>query len=65
MNQPTHLFILTDYIIIVTQLTLVIVRCLTEWTATNQQGTFDQTSISEGIGGVTIGPDQTECIGIG
>lgn len=37
----------------------VIVRCLTEWTATNQQGTFDQTSISEGIGGVTIGPDQT------
>lgn len=30
----------------------VIVRCLTNWTATNQQGTMDQTSISEGIGGV-------------
>jgi hypothetical protein len=29
-----------------------IVRSLTEWTSTNQHGTFDQTSISEGIGGI-------------
>lgn len=29
-----------------------IVRNLTEWTATNQTGTIDQTSIAEGIGGV-------------
>lgn len=31
----------------------VLVRALTEWTATNQQGIMDQTSISEGIGGYT------------
>lgn len=37
----------------------VIVRSLTEWTATNGQGTFDQTSIAEGIGGVTIDTDST------
>jgi hypothetical protein len=37
----------------------VIVRCLTEWTCTNQQGTFDQTSIAEGIGGVTFASDGT------
>jgi len=29
-----------------------VVRNLTEWTSTNQQGTFDQVSISEGIGGI-------------
>lgn len=32
-----------------------IVRMLTEWTSTNQQGTFDQTSIAQGSGGCTIG----------
>ena len=31
-----------------------IVRALTEWTATNQQGTLDQTSVSEGIGGYVL-----------
>lgn len=30
-------------------------RALTEWTGTNQQNTFDQTSINEGIGGVVQG----------
>ena len=33
----------------------VIVRALTEWTGTNPTGTFDQTSINEGIGGVVFG----------
>lgn len=33
----------------------VVVRALTEWTGTNQQGTFDQTSINEGIGGTSLG----------
>ena len=33
----------------------VIVRNLTEWTCTNQSGTMDQTSVSEGIGGCTMG----------
>lgn len=33
----------------------VITRALTEWTSTNQNGTMDQTSISEGIGGYTFG----------
>lgn len=33
----------------------VIVRGLTEWTCTNQSGTMDQTSVTDGIGGVTIG----------
>lgn len=37
----------------------VIVRSLTEWTATNQHMTMDQTSIAEGIGGVTIAADST------
>lgn len=35
----------------------VIVRALTEWTGTNQQGTFDQTSITDGIGGVAAGTE--------
>ena len=35
----------------------VIVRCLTEWTSTSQQGTMDQTSITEGIGGIVWGTD--------
>lgn len=35
----------------------VIVRALTEWTATNQNNTIDQTSIAEGIGGITWGAD--------
>ena len=33
----------------------VIVRALTEWTATNQINSMDQTSISEGIGGAILG----------
>ena len=33
----------------------VIVRALTEWTATNQTLTMDQTSVCEGIGGSVIG----------
>jgi hypothetical protein len=33
----------------------VIMRQLTEWTGTNQIGVMDQTSINEGIGGVTFG----------
>lgn len=33
----------------------VIVRALTEWTGTTQIGTMDQTSISDGIGGVVYG----------
>jgi hypothetical protein len=33
----------------------VVVRALTEWTGTNQQGTYDQTSINEGIGGTAWG----------
>jgi len=37
----------------------VIVRSLTEWTATNQHMTMDQTSIAEGIGGVTMSADPT------
>lgn len=31
------------------------VRALTEWSSTNQNGIMDQTSIAEGIGGVTMG----------
>lgn len=34
-----------------------VVRCLTEWTGTNQNGTMDQCSIAEGIGGYTWGND--------
>lgn len=34
-----------------------IVRCLTEWTATNVQGILDQTSIAEGIGGYVLDSD--------
>lgn len=35
----------------------VIVRGLTEWTATNQTGTMDQTSVAEGVGGYVFGCD--------
>lgn len=35
----------------------VIVRCLTEWTGTNQTFTMDQNSIAQGIGGVIFGFD--------
>lgn len=35
----------------------VIVRCLTEWTGTNQTYTMDQNSIANGIGGVMYGFD--------
>lgn len=34
-----------------------IVRSLTEWTATNQNGIMDQTSIKEGIGGYVVDTD--------
>ena len=43
----------------------VIVRCLTEWTGTNQNGTMDQSSISEGIGGYTWGNDSSVVSGTG
>lgn len=33
------------------------VRCLTEWTSTNQVGTMDQTAISDGLGGITYGAE--------
>jgi len=35
----------------------VIVRSLTEWTATNQHLSMDQTSIAEGIGGIVVDAD--------
>jgi len=34
-----------------------VVRALTEWTATDQSGTLDQTAIAEGIGGYSFGMD--------
>lgn len=37
----------------------VIVRQLTEWTSSNNQGVMDQTSIAEGIGGTCIAGDGT------
>lgn len=37
----------------------VIVRALTEWTATDQHMTMDQTSIAEGIGGVVMATDSS------
>jgi len=42
----------------------VIVRSLTEWTSTNQTGTMDQTSIAEGIGGVTFGKANNAAYGL-
>lgn len=42
----------------------VIVRALTEWTATNQHMTMDQTSIAEGIGGVTVASDGSTYFGV-
>ena len=33
----------------------VLVRALTEWTATNQMGSLDNTSIADGVGGYTYG----------
>ncbi len=42
----------------------VIVRSLTEWTATNQHMTMDQTSIAEGIGGVVVAPDGVGAFGL-
>lgn len=37
----------------------VVVRMLSEWTATEQTGTVDQTSVAEGIGGCVVGRDGT------
>jgi len=37
----------------------VIVRQLTEWTSSNNQGVMDQTSIAEGIGGTCLAGDGT------
>jgi hypothetical protein len=42
-----------------------IVRMLTEWTGTTQIGTLDQTSISEGIGGVVYGCEADAAQGSG
>jgi len=39
------------------------VRALTEWTGTTQQGSFDQTSINEGIGGITQGVSAVNAAG--
>lgn len=36
----------------------VIVRCLTEWTSGNPHMCMDQSTINEGIGGVTMGHDR-------
>jgi len=33
----------------------IVVRALTEWTSTNQNGTMDQSTIAEGIGGTVTG----------
>lgn len=41
----------------------VIVRNLTEWTGTTQNGTMDQTSIAEGVGGVVVGFSNTNGTG--
>jgi len=41
----------------------VIVRGLTEWTATNTQNSMDQTSVAEGIGGCTIAADNVSSFG--
>lgn len=40
-----------------------VVRCLTEWTGTNQNGTLDQCSIAEGIGGYAWGSDAASAQG--
>ena len=42
----------------------VIVRCLTEWTSTNQIATFDDKSINEGIGHWVFGADQINNFGL-
>ncbi len=42
----------------------VVVRALTEWTSTNQTGTMDQVSISEGIGGTSWGAEATGIQGL-
>jgi hypothetical protein len=42
----------------------VIVRGLTEWTATNQHMSMDQTSIAEGIGGCVIASDPAPLFGV-
>lgn len=42
----------------------VIVRCLTEWTSGNPHMCMDQSTISEGIGGVTMGFDSNVSAGL-
>jgi hypothetical protein len=42
----------------------VIVRSLTEWTATNETNSMDQTSIAEGIGGFVVGTDLNGVSGV-
>lgn len=42
----------------------VIVRCLTEWTSGNPHMCMDQSTINEGIGGVTIGHDNGGVAGL-
>jgi hypothetical protein len=42
----------------------VIVRGLTEWTATNTHNTMDQTSVAEGIGGCAVAADNTSTFGL-
>lgn len=42
----------------------IIVRNLTEWTSGNPHGCMDQSTISEGIGGVTWGSDRAANVGL-
>ena len=42
----------------------VVVRCLTEWTSTNQTMTYDDKTITDGVGGVVLGSDQVGNIGL-
>lgn len=42
----------------------IIVRNLTEWTSGNPHGCMDQSTISEGIGGVTWGSDRAGIVGL-
>lgn len=42
----------------------VVVRALSDWTSTNTQGTFDQTSIAEGWGGCTMANDSSASYGL-
>lgn len=42
----------------------VIVRALTEWTGTGQQGLMDQSTVADGIGGITYGCGANSFVGM-